>query len=107
VDATGVAPVVQQGLEAVRRGGKLMVFGVAPADARVEISPFRIYNDEITVIGSMAVLYTFVPAIELLRGGTIQTEPLLTHTFALDEFEDALATMRAGEGLKVQVLPNP
>jgi hypothetical protein len=32
--------------------------------------------------------------------------PLLTHTFPLDEFEDALSTMRAGEGLKVQVLPN-
>jgi 2-desacetyl-2-hydroxyethyl bacteriochlorophyllide A dehydrogenase len=106
VDATGVPAVVQQGLDAVRRGGKLMIFGVAPEAARVEVSPFRIYNDEITLIGSMAVLYTFVQAIELLRAGNVQTEPLLTHTFALDEFEDALATMRAGDGLKIQVLPN-
>jgi NADPH2:quinone reductase len=106
VDATGVPDVVQQGLEVVRRGGKLMIFGVAPEEARVQVSPFRIYNDEITLVGSMAVLYTFVQAIELLRGGAVKTEPLLTHTFALDEFEDALAAMRAGEGLKVQVLPN-
>ncbi len=106
VDATGVPAVVQQGLDAVRRGGKLMVFGVAPEAARVEVSPFRIYNDEITLIGSMAVLYTFVQAIELLRAGTVQTEPLLTHTFPLDRFEDALAAMRAGDGLKIQVLPN-
>jgi 2-desacetyl-2-hydroxyethyl bacteriochlorophyllide A dehydrogenase len=106
VDATGVPDVVQQGLDAVRRGGRLMVFGVAPEQARVAFSPFRIYNDEITVIGSMAVLFTFVPAIELLRSGTIQTEPLLTHAFPLDGFEDALATMRSGQGIKVQVLPN-
>jgi 2-desacetyl-2-hydroxyethyl bacteriochlorophyllide A dehydrogenase len=106
VDATGVPAVVQQGLDLVRRGGKLMIFGVAPEEARVEISPFRIYNDEITVVGSMAVLYTFVQAIELLRTGTVATEPLLTHTFPLDGFEDALASMRAGEGIKVQVLPN-
>jgi 2-desacetyl-2-hydroxyethyl bacteriochlorophyllide A dehydrogenase len=106
VDATGVAEVVQQGLEAVRRGGKLMVFGVAPQEARIQVSPFRIYNDEITLVGSMAVLYTFVQAIEMLRGGAIQIEPLLTHTFPLDEFESALGAMRAGEGLKVQVLPN-
>ncbi|HWE09825.1 MAG TPA: zinc-dependent alcohol dehydrogenase family protein [Solirubrobacteraceae bacterium] len=106
VDATGVPPVIQQGLGAVRRGGKLMVFGVAPEEARVEFSPFRIYNDEVTIVGSMAVLYTFVQAIELLRGGTVQTEPLLTHTFPLDGFEDALSSMRAGEGIKVQVLPN-
>ena len=83
-----------------------MVFGVAPEEARVEVSPFRIYNDEITLVGSMAVLFTFVQAIELLRSGAVQTEPLLTHTFPLDEFPDALAAMRAGEGLKVQVLPN-
>jgi NADPH2:quinone reductase len=106
VDATGVPPVIQQGFDAARRGGKLMVFGVAPEEARVEFSPFRIYNDEVTIIGSMAVLYTFVQAIELLRGGTVQTEPLLTHTFPLDGFEDALSSMRAGEGIKVQVLPN-
>ncbi len=106
VDATGVPPVIQQGLEAVRRGGKLMVFGVAPEEARVQISPFEVYNDEVTILGSMAVLYTFLPAIELLRTGSVQTEPLLTHTFPLDAFEDALAAMRAGEGIKVQVLPN-
>lgn len=106
VDATGVPAVIQQGVDAVRRGGKLMIFGVAPEEARVEISPFRIYNDEVTVVGSMAVLYTFVQAIELLRGGTVQTDPLLTHTFPLDGFEDALASMRAGEGIKVQVMPN-
>jgi 2-desacetyl-2-hydroxyethyl bacteriochlorophyllide A dehydrogenase len=106
VDATGVPAVVQQGIERVRRGGKLMIFGVAPEEARVEISPFRIYNDEITIVGSMAVLYTFVQAIELLRAGTVVTDPLLSDTFPLDGFEDALAAMRAGRGIKVQVLPN-
>jgi NADPH2:quinone reductase len=106
IDATGVPPVIEQGLDAVRRGGKLMVFGVAPDDARVPISPFRVYNDEITVLGSMAVLYTFQPAIELLRAGAVDAGALLTHCFALDDFEAALETMRRGEGVKVQVLPN-
>ncbi len=106
VDATGVPEVVQQGIDAVRRGGKMMIFGVAPEDARVSLSPFRVYNDEITLIGSMAVLFTFQPALELLRAGAIALEPLLTHTFPLDEFGQALDTMRRGEGVKVQVLPN-
>lgn len=106
VDATGVPEVVQEGLGAVRRGGTMMIFGVVPEDARVRVSPFRIYNDEVSVIGSMAVLYTFAPAIELLRAGAVVTDPLLTHSFPLDGFEDALAAMRGGEGVKVQVLPN-
>jgi NADPH2:quinone reductase len=106
IDATGVAQVIEEGLGAVRRGGKLMVFGVAPDDARVPISPFRVYNDEITVLGSMAVLYTFQPAIELLKAGAVDADALITHGFALEDFGEALETMRRGEGVKVQVLPN-
>jgi 2-desacetyl-2-hydroxyethyl bacteriochlorophyllide A dehydrogenase len=106
IDASGAPPAIEQGLDAVRRGGKLMVFGVAPEDARVPFSPFRVYNDEITVLGSMAVLYTFQPAIELLRAGAVDADALLSHTFGLEEFERALETMRQGKGIKVQVLPN-
>ncbi|HWM08841.1 MAG TPA: zinc-binding dehydrogenase, partial [Solirubrobacteraceae bacterium] len=105
IDATGAAPVIEQGFGAVRRGGKLMVFGVAHADARVSLSPFRIYNDEVTVVGSMAVLFTFEPAMALLDGA-LDANALLTHAFPLDEFGEALATVRRGEGVKVQVLPN-
>lgn len=106
IDATGVGPVIEQGLGAVRRGGKLMVFGVAPEDARVRVSPFRVYNDEIIVLGSMAVLYTFQPAVELLQAGAVDAQALITHGFALEDFGEALDTMRRGEGVKVQVLPN-
>jgi 2-desacetyl-2-hydroxyethyl bacteriochlorophyllide A dehydrogenase len=106
IDATGVAAVIEEDLDAVRRGGKLMVFGVAPGEARIDVSPFRVYNDEITVLGSMAVLYTFQPAIELLRAGVVDASALMTHAFALDEFEQALETMRRGEGVKLHVLPN-
>jgi threonine dehydrogenase-like Zn-dependent dehydrogenase len=106
VDATGVAEVIEQGFGAARRGGKLMVFGVAPEEARVSLSPFRIYNDEVTVIGSMAVLFTFEPAMALLAAGVLDPERLLTHAFPLDDFGEALDTVRRGDGLKVQVLPN-
>jgi 2-desacetyl-2-hydroxyethyl bacteriochlorophyllide A dehydrogenase len=106
IDATGVAPVIEAGFGATRRGGKLMVFGVAPEEARISLSPFRIYNDEVTVIGSMAVLFTFQPAMALLASGVLKPEMLLTHAFALDDFGEALETVRRGEGLKVQVLPN-
>lgn len=105
IDATGVAAAIEDGLTAVRRGGKLMIFGVAPADARVALSPFRVYNDEITVVGSMAVLHSFPAALELLRRGIVDVGSLLTHTFDLADFPQALETVRGGGGLKVQVLP--
>lgn len=106
IDATGVAPVIEQAFLAVKRGGKFMIFGVASNEARVSLSPFRIYNDEITIVGSMAVLFSFQAALDLISGGIINTEAMLTAALPLDDFERALSMVRRGEGLKTQILPN-
>ncbi len=105
LDATGVAAAIEGAFSAVKRGGKLMIFGVAPQEARVSLSPFRIYNDEITVLGSMAVLHSFGAALELLGSGAIQTEALLTQALPLKDFPQALQAVRHGEGVKTQILP--
>ena len=106
VDATGVASVVQNAFMAVKRGGKLMVFGVSSPDARISLSPFRIYNEEITVLGSMAVLFSFQPALDLLSAGVIDTEAMLTTALPLEDFSKAIDMVRRGEGVKTQLLPN-
>ena len=106
VDATGVPAVVESAFMAVKRGGKLMVFGVAPNDGRISLSPFRIYNDEITILGSMAVLFSFQAALDLISAGVIDTEAMLTTAFPLEDFSSALDLVRRGEGVKTQILPN-
>ncbi|MFF0146808.1 2-desacetyl-2-hydroxyethyl bacteriochlorophyllide A dehydrogenase [Amycolatopsis sulphurea] len=105
VDCTGAVPAIESAFDALRRGGRLLVFGVAPAEARVALSPFRIYNDEITVVGSMAVLNSYGTALDLVGGGYIDTEALITDTLPLEQYPEALAKMRSGTGLKIQVLP--
>jgi 2-desacetyl-2-hydroxyethyl bacteriochlorophyllide A dehydrogenase len=105
VDATGAPALIEQGFAALRRGGRLLIFGVARDDAVTRLSPFRIYNDEIAVIGSMAVLYSFGAAVTAIADGAVQTEPLLGAPFSLDDFPSALAHVRAGRGIKTQVLP--
>ncbi len=106
IDVTGVASAIEGAFAAAKRGGKLMVFGVAPSTARISLSPFRIYNDEITVLGSMAVLYSFGPAINLLSSGAIDTAMMLTTALPLEDFPNALSMVRRGEGVKTQILPN-
>jgi threonine dehydrogenase-like Zn-dependent dehydrogenase len=106
IDVTGVARAIEGAFAAVKRGGKFMVFGVAPSEARVSLSPFRIYNDEITVLGSMAVLYSFGPAINLLSSGAIDTGVMLTTALPLEDFPNALGMVRRGEGIKTQIVPN-
>jgi len=106
IDATGVAPVIENAFMAVKRGGKLLIFGVASNEARISLSPFRIYNDEITIIGSMAVLFSFQAALDLISSGVINTEAMLTKALPLQDFLEALDMVRYGKGVKTQVLPN-
>jgi threonine dehydrogenase-like Zn-dependent dehydrogenase len=106
IDATGVALVIEQAFLAVKRGGKFMIFGVASHEARVSLSPFRIYNDEITIVGSMAVLFSFQAALDLISSGVIDTRAMLTAALPLTDFPQALTMVRRGEGLKTQILPN-
>ncbi|HKN52119.1 MAG TPA: zinc-dependent alcohol dehydrogenase family protein [Amycolatopsis sp.] len=105
VDCTGAAPAIESAFDKLRRGGRLLVFGVAPAEARIALSPFRIYNDEITVVGSMAVLNSFGAALDLVASGAVDTGALITDVLPLEQYPDALAKMRSGTGLKVQVSP--
>jgi 2-desacetyl-2-hydroxyethyl bacteriochlorophyllide A dehydrogenase len=105
IDATGVVPAIEDGLRRVARGGTFLMFGVANADATATFSPFRVYNDEIKIIGSMAVLHSFERALTMLAKGVIDSEAMITNRFPLDEYQSAIDTFLAGSGLKVQVAP--
>ena len=106
IDATGVVPAIEDGLKRVARGGTFLMFGVANADATATFNPFKIYNDEIKIIGSMAVLHSFERALTLLAKGVIDCDAMITNRFKLDEYSKAIDTFLAGSGLKVQVSPN-
>lgn len=105
VDATGVPEAIEAAYASLDRGGRLLIFGVTPEDASVSLSPFRIYNDELTVLGSMAVLHSFQEAADLMSQGVLDTAPLLGLPVRLDQFPEALARARRGEGIKIQVAP--
>jgi 2-desacetyl-2-hydroxyethyl bacteriochlorophyllide A dehydrogenase len=105
VDATGAPAAIESAFRCLDRGGRLLIFGVTSGDAAISLSPFRIYNDEITVLGSMAVLNSFGAAADLMAAGAVSTGPLLGQPFTLGQFPEALASVRNGEGIKIQVTP--
>ncbi|MFB6603273.1 zinc-dependent alcohol dehydrogenase family protein [Streptomyces noursei] len=105
IDCTGVIPVIEDGLGRVRRGGTFQQFGVAPSAATAAFSPFRVYNDEITIVGSMAVLHSFGRAVDLMAKGVVDADTMITHRYPLDGFDAALRTFREGSGRKIQLHP--
>jgi threonine dehydrogenase-like Zn-dependent dehydrogenase len=105
IDATGAIPAIEDGLRRVARGGTFLMFGVAAADASASFSPFRVYNDEIRIIGSMAILHSFERALTLLVRGVIDCQAMITQQFSLDDYPKAMDAFLGGRGLKTQVKP--
>lgn len=106
IDVTGVPAVLQDGFNYVRPMGKVMVFGVCPVSSTISISPFQVYNKDLTILGSMAINYTFDPAIALLDAGAVDVRPLLTHSLPLEDFSRALSLAGSREAMKVQIVPD-
>lgn len=106
IDCTGVIRAIEDGLPRVKAGGTFQHFGVAPVDAKANYSPFRVYRDEINIVGTMAVLNSFGRAVEMFEAGAIKPAPMISHSFTLDDYADALQMFRAGTGRKLQIRPN-
>jgi len=105
IDATGAGPAIQDGLPRVSPGGTFLQFGVASYDTRVTIEPYRIYNKEITITGSMAVLHSFERAAELFADGVLDPDVFISDRLPLDDYAGALDRFKRGIGRKIQVIP--
>jgi 2-desacetyl-2-hydroxyethyl bacteriochlorophyllide A dehydrogenase len=106
IDCTGVVKAIEDGLPRVKAGGTFQHFGVAPTEATASYSPFRVYRDEISIVGTMAVLNSFGRAVEMFEAGAIKSVPMISHSFTLDDYADALDMFRKGTGRKLQIRPN-
>ncbi|MET9763770.1 zinc-dependent alcohol dehydrogenase family protein [Streptomyces sp. NPDC006372] len=105
VDATGNAKAIQDALGRVGKGGTYLQFGVADYATRATIEPYRIYNQEITITGSMAVLHSFERAADLFATGVIDPRVFISDRLPLAAFPDAVARFQAGIGRKIQIHP--
>jgi len=102
-DATGIPSVIQGGLGNVRRGGTFLVFGVAPAEAETVFHPFDVYNRDMSIIGSMAINYTYGPAVRLAP--VLRLRPLLAPLAPLESYPEQIASFGKGRWPKQQLAP--
>ncbi|MEV1021689.1 zinc-dependent alcohol dehydrogenase family protein [Streptomyces sp. NPDC050264] len=105
IDATGNAAAIQDGLGRVAKAGTFLQFGVADYATRVTIDPYRIYNQEITITGSMAVLHSYERAAELFAGGVLDPDVFISDRLPLDAYPEALDQFASGVGRKIVVVP--
>jgi 2-desacetyl-2-hydroxyethyl bacteriochlorophyllide A dehydrogenase len=106
IDCTGVVAAIEDGLSRVGRGGTFQQFGVSQEKAVARFEPYRVYNQEIRIVGSMAVLHSFERAGELLEAGFLRPDVMISDRFDLEDYPKALEQFRQGVGRKIQVQPS-
>jgi D-arabinitol dehydrogenase (NADP+) len=104
VEATGSAKILEDAIHYVRRGGKLVVYGVYSNEARVTWPPSKIFGDEITIIGSFSETFQFPNALAYLDSGKVKVEGIVNKTFTIDQWDECLESMRNKSAIKVSPL---
>lgn len=105
IDAAAVPAASRTAIDSVRRGGRVVVFGIPPHGATLEIDTERLVKSELEVKGSFIDRFTFPNAVEMLATGAVDVTPLLTHVFRLQQAEEAFETVKGAKALKVQIHP--
>lgn len=104
-DAAGVAAVTEELPYTLAPGGRVMITAVHPPERRVQISPFLLYELQLTVTSAFANNDVFDRALALLP--SLGVGPLITAVEPLTDITDVYARHRAGDFAKVLVQPSP
>ncbi|MFN4336626.1 MAG: zinc-dependent dehydrogenase [Candidatus Nitrosocaldus sp.] len=103
--ATGNVNAVNTALKMVRRGGKIVLFGVPSKGISIQLDLNHLFNNEIKIIPSLAASdHDTREAFNLIAGREIDIARIITHRFRLDYAIEAIEhAHRASDAMKVIV----
>lgn len=107
-DCTGNVDVMRQALECCHRGwGESIVIGVAPAGAEISTRPFQLVTGRVwkgTAFGGARGRTDTPKIVDWYMDGKIEIDPMITHTFKLEDINKAFDLMHKGESIRSVVV---
>lgn len=100
VETAGAVPAVELATRVVREGGRVVVLGIAGHGQELTLPADRIPLRDLSILGSVG--YTtaaWAHMVALLRESLVDLDPIVTHRFPLEQFEDAFALMDERRGV--------
>jgi len=105
VEAAGTADAAGTAFAAARRGGTVVLLGLPPHGEPAPVSPGDLVTRDLRIVASFS--YTsraWETVVRLVNAGRLRPGFLVTHCFALRDWEAALATLRGTDGPRGKVL---
>jgi len=88
VEASGAEPSIRSTIDAVRRGGTVVLVGLA-SEAEVPFDVLEVIDNEIDVHGSFRYKNTYDAAVDLLADDEVDVEGIVDFKSSLEDVDDA------------------
>jgi threonine 3-dehydrogenase len=106
LEMSGAQPALDQGLLAVTRGGRISLLGIFGEPPRVDLSDLVIQKGvRIYGIYGRRIYDSWERTQALLRSGSLDVTPILTHRFDLADWERGFELIASRHAGKVVLLP--
>ncbi len=106
VDATGSASVLPDCFKLLKNGGRLMQFSSTKDTEDITINPQYFYSKEITYMTCHWQVHCFPQAMDAMANGKVKLDKLVTRTYPLDRFTEAIEDVMDRNCLKLVIHPN-
>ncbi len=107
IDAAGAPSTIDSCFKNVKNGGKVMLYGIPSNDAKVELPVIDCILRQITVVGYTGNEKAWDTLIELVSDGKISLKEMVSKTFPLSRFKEAVDTVENGNQSIVKVVLHP
>jgi threonine dehydrogenase-like Zn-dependent dehydrogenase len=106
VVAIGRTELAETSLDLAAPGGRVSWFAGFPKGSQSQLTPNTVHYQELTVSGGSNARRADVhTAVRMLAGGVIDETPIVTHTFGLSQWREAIDAVRSHLGIKIAIDP--
>lgn len=105
IECVGTPVATEQAFLAADRGATILLFSVPKPDSVYSLHLEDVFQKELTIAGSMINPDTHGRAAALINSGVLKLEPIITHSFPVEQVEEAILAQQSAETIKVIVEP--
>ena len=106
IECVGDKNTIDNSIKLAGKGGKVVIFGLTPADQSINLNLQYLFHKELKIINSYLNPFTFQSAVDLLVNKKIEVLKLITQQISLEEIPDFFSNHAVSNNIKVQLINN-
>ena len=104
-EMSGAQQAIADAIRIARNGGRVILFGIPSRPVEMDLATAIFKNLTVQAVSGRRIFATWYRTRRLLESGAVDLRPLITHEYALDDWEQVFAKLEAGEACKIVVYP--